>query len=171
MITKNQWVSITYQLRNPNNELIEEADAALPLEFICGHGQTLEYFEMNLLGLSPGDTFDFKLPAAQAYGDTREEMIVTLPREIFSELPPEELTPGNTIPMQDSLGRHLEGRVREIAGENVEIDFNHRLSGIDLHFSGTVLKTRGATDEELHELQHAKCGGCHSCGSDSGCCH
>jgi FKBP-type peptidyl-prolyl cis-trans isomerase SlyD len=171
MITKNQWVSLTYELRNLNDELIEEADEKNPLEFICGQGQTLEYFELNLLGLATGDSFDFKLSPAQAYGEVQEEMIVTLPKEIFNDLDPGELTVGNVIPMQDSMGRHLQGLVQEIDDEQVTVDFNHRLSGVDLHFKGKVLNTRVATDEELEQLHSSKCGGCHSCGSDSGCCH
>jgi FKBP-type peptidyl-prolyl cis-trans isomerase SlyD len=171
MITKNQWVSLTYELRDLNNELIEEADEKNPLEFICGQGQTLEYFELNLLGLSAGDSFDFKLPPAQAYGEVQEEMIVTLPRDLFNDLDPGELAVGNLIPMQDSMGRHLQGLVQEIDSEQVTVDFNHRLAGSALHFKGKVLNARTATDEELERLHTSKCGGCHSCGSDSsGCC-
>jgi FKBP-type peptidyl-prolyl cis-trans isomerase SlyD len=171
MVTKNQWVSLAYQLLDPASQLIEEADEKNPLQFICGQGQTLEYFELNLLGLNPGDPFDFKLPAAQAYGETRQEMIVALPRDIFQELQPHELTPGNTIPMQDSMGRHLQGNVLQATEQEITLDFNHRLAGTDLHFRGKVLETRPATDQELQNLRAHKCGGCHSCGGDDTCCH
>ncbi|MDR2131411.1 MAG: peptidylprolyl isomerase [Odoribacteraceae bacterium] len=171
MITKNQFVSLAYELRDLNNELIEETDEDSPLEFICGHGQTLDYFEMNLLGLNAGDLFDFKIPAAQAYGEVREEMIVELPKEVFHEVQEEDLVVGSVLPMRDSLGRHLQGVIKEMGDDHVTIDFNHRLSGIDLHFKGKVLETRLATVKELEQLHSSKCGGCHSCGSDSGCCH
>ena len=60
MITKNKFVTVTYELRtNKGGDTVEVADAEHPLEFICGQGQTLEYFEMNLLGLNEGDDFDF----------------------------------------------------------------------------------------------------------------
>lgn len=63
MITKNKFVSVSYELRTePNGEILEMADADTPLEFICGQGQTLEYFEMNLLDLNTGNSFDFKIP-------------------------------------------------------------------------------------------------------------
>jgi FKBP-type peptidyl-prolyl cis-trans isomerase SlyD len=171
MITKNHLVSLAYELRDANDELIEKTDEQTPLEFICGHGQTLEYFEINLLGLNAGDAFDFRLPAGQAYGETKEEMIVELPREIFNELDEESLTVGNVLPMQDSLGRQLRGTVKEVDNNLVTMDFNHRLSGVDLHFKGTILRVRAATDEELERLHHGSCGGCHSSGCESGCCH
>ena len=50
MITKNKFVTVSYELRTAADaEPIEIADEKTPLEFICGQGQTLEYFEMNLL--------------------------------------------------------------------------------------------------------------------------
>ena len=64
MITKNKMVSVSYELRTEQNgELLEAAGADRPLDFICGQGQTLEYFEMNLLDKNEGDKFDFSIPA------------------------------------------------------------------------------------------------------------
>ena len=55
MITKNKMVSVSYELRTEQNgELLEAAGADRPLDFICGQGQTLEYFEMNLLDKNEG---------------------------------------------------------------------------------------------------------------------
>lgn len=51
MITKNKMVSVSYELRTEQNgELLEAAGADRPLDFICGQGQTLEYFEMKPSG-------------------------------------------------------------------------------------------------------------------------
>lgn len=170
MITKNKFVSVSYELRTePNGEILEMADADTPLEFICGQGQTLEYFEMNLLDLNTGNSFDFKIPVANAYGEVNQDMIVDLPKNIFAEVSPEELTVGNSLPMMDSLGRHLEGVIVGVDDENVKMDFNHPLAGKDLYFKGKVLAVRDATDEELEKLHSSKCGGCHGCGSEEGC--
>ena len=50
MITKNKFVSVSYELRTEKDgEVLEMAGTDKPLEFICGQGQTLDYFEMNLL--------------------------------------------------------------------------------------------------------------------------
>ena len=69
MITKNKFVTVSYELRTEKDgELLETAGTDRPLEFICGQGQTLEYFELNLLEKEKGDRFDFKIPAANAYG-------------------------------------------------------------------------------------------------------
>ncbi|MFR6284610.1 MAG: FKBP-type peptidyl-prolyl cis-trans isomerase [Odoribacter splanchnicus] len=111
MITKNKMVSVSYELRTEQNgELLEAAGADRPLDFICGQGQTLEYFEMNLLDKNEGDKFDFSIPAAHAYGLVNEDMIVDLPQEIFKDVEAEEMVVGHVLPMMDSVGRRLQVR-------------------------------------------------------------
>lgn len=170
MITKNKYVTVSYELRTEKDgEVLEAAGADRPLEFICGQGQMLEYFEMNLLDRKEGERFDFRIPAANAYGLVNEDMVVDLPKDIFKEVEAEEFQVGNVLPMMDSLGRRLQGRIVEIGEDEVRMDFNHPLAGKDLYFSGEVLGVRDATDEELEALRSHKCGGCHGCGSDGGC--
>lgn len=171
MITKNKFVTVSYELRTvADGEPVEIADENTPLEFICGQGQTLEYFEMNLLNLNTGNSFDFKIPSASGYGEVNEDMIVELPKDIFAEVEADELQPGNVLPMQDSMGRHLNGCIVEVSEETVKMDFNHPMAGKDLYFKGKVLSVRDATDEELESLNSHKCGGCHGgCGSEGGC--
>ena len=135
MITKNKMVSVSYELRTEQNgELLEAAGADRPLDFICGQGQTLEYFEMNLLDKNEGDKFDFSIPAAHAYGLVNEDMIVDLPQEIFKDVEAEEMVVGHVLPMMDSVGRRLQGKILSIGDEEVRIDFNHPLAGKDLRY-------------------------------------
>lgn len=170
MITKNKVVSLSYELRTePDGNILETADVQHPLEFICGQGQTLEYFEMNLLNKRAGDKFDFKIPAANAYGEVNEDMVVDLPKDIFKDVQSEDMVVGHVLPMMDSIGRRLEGKIVSIGEEEVRIDFNHQLAGKDLYFKGEVLSVRDATDEELTALKSHKCGGCSGCGSEGGC--
>lgn len=170
MITKNKFVTVSYELRTEENgELLETAGADQPLEFIYGQGQTLEYFEMNLLEKDKGDKFDFKIPAANAYGEINEDMIVDLPKDIFKEVEEQDMVVGNVLPMMDSMGRRLRGQIEAIGEEEVRVNFNHPMAGKDLYFKGEVLGVRDATEEEIEALHAHKCGGCSGCGSDSSC--
>ena len=171
MITKNKFVTVSYELRtDKDGELLETAGADRPLEFICGQGQTLEYFEMNLLDKKEGDKFDFEIPAANAYGEVNEDMVVDLPKDIFQEVAAEDMVVGNVLPMMDSIGRRLQGKIESIGEEEVRVNFNHPLAGKKLFFKGEILGLRDATDEELEALHSHKCGGCSGCGShDDGC--
>ncbi len=96
-------------------------------------------------------------------------MIVDLPKEIFQEVDAADMVVGHVLPMMDSIGRRLQGKIEQIAEEEVRVNFNHPLAGKDLYFKGEVLDVRDATDEELEALHSHKCGGCSGCGSDGGC--
>ncbi len=166
-IGSNTHAELVYTLHEGNREgkVIETVDESAPLSFVFGMGRLLPAFEANLEGLEEGSPFDFSLPAADAYGELREEMVVSLPRNIFEdngELRSEIVYVGNTVPMMDSSGNRMNGVVVEIGDSFVKMDFNHPLAGTDLHFSGRVVAVREATSDELH--QHAS-GGCSTCGS------
>ena len=50
-------------------------------------------------------------------------MIVELPKDIFAEVEAEELIPGNVLPMQDSLGRHLNGTIVTVGDDHGDHGF------------------------------------------------
>jgi FKBP-type peptidyl-prolyl cis-trans isomerase SlyD len=178
-IAKDKMVSVIYELKtDPAGEIIEKAVAETPLTFLCGAGQMLEKFEANLMGLKVGESFDFKLETAEAYGEASEQAVIDLPKNIFEvngEFDAEMIKEGNVVPMQDSSGRRMNGIVLEVADATVKMDFNHPLAGDDLYFKGEVIEVRDATDEEKQAV-YAPQGGCDSgscndggCGSGCGC--
>lgn len=171
-ISKDKMVSVIYELKtDPAGEIIEKAVAETPLTFLCGAGQMLEKFEANLMGLKVGETFDFKLETAEAYGEASEQAVIDLPKNIFEvngEFDAEMIKEGNVVPMQDSSGRRMNGIVLEVADATVKMDFNHPLAGDDLYFKGEVIEVRDATGEEK-QAAYAPQGGCDSGSCGSGC--
>jgi FKBP-type peptidyl-prolyl cis-trans isomerase SlyD len=170
-LENNRFVSLAYTLHesDSNGRVIETVNESAPLTFVFGAGRLLPAFEANLAGLEDGASFEFRLNAADAYGEKREEMVISLPRNIFEDegvLRNEICFAGNTVPMMDSQGNRMNGVVTEIGDAFVMMDFNHPLAGTDLHFSGKVVGVREATPEEIM----GPSSGCSSCGSrDSGC--
>ncbi|WP_242928092.1 FKBP-type peptidyl-prolyl cis-trans isomerase [Pontibacter vulgaris] len=155
-IEKDRVVSLTYELRvqNENGEqtLLETATAEHPMVFIYGMSGLPDQFEENIDGLSVGDAFDFKLNAEDGYGDFDENAVVELPKTVFQvegAVPENMLEVGNFIPMADSEGNQLQGRVVKVTEEAVTMDFNHPLAGKELYFQGKVEKIREASQEEL----------------------
>ncbi|AKD04742.1 peptidylprolyl isomerase [Pontibacter korlensis] len=167
-IEKNRVVTLSYQLSIKNEQgeksLIETADKENPMAFIYGMSGLPEQFEDQLSGLSAGDNFDFKLEAEEGYGEQDENAIVDLPKssfEIEGAVPADMLEVGNFIPMTDSEGNQLQGRVAEVTEDTVKMDFNHPLAGKELYFSGKVENVREATPDELsHGHVHGE-GGVH----------
>ena len=170
-ISDNKVVSLIYELE-VDGQIADSCDASRPLEFIFGIGHLLPKFEANIEGKTVGDKFDFRLTAAEGYGERDPRAIIDLPKTIFmrdGHLAEEILFEGNVIPMMNADGGVMPGTVVKVGEEHVTMDFNHQMAGKDLHFTGEILKVREATEEELKNGLH-KCGGCQggSCGEE-GC--
>lgn len=172
-ISPNKFVRVSYELYVGNDserELMEEATAERPLEFIYGMGMMLPDFEKELFGLKAGDSFDFVLTSEQAYGERTDEAVQELPREIFvdesGQFDSEVVFEGATLPMYTPDGQTVHGSVLEIKDEVVVMDFNHPLAGETLHFIGKVLEEHEATASEMQAFfgDGGGCGG--GCGSD-----
>ncbi len=155
-IDKNKVVTLTYELRildeKGEQNLIETANEEQPMVFIYGMSGLPDQFEENLGKLSTGDNFDFKLDTEDGYGEYNEEAVVDLPKNVFEvegSVPENMLEEGNYIPMADSEGNQLQGRVVEVTDDTVKMDFNHPLAGKELYFKGKVENVREATKEEI----------------------
>lgn len=177
MIEKNKVVELTYELKNQTaeGETIEKVTEERPLTFIFGAGLMIPKFESNIEGMNPGDDFEFPLKSEEAYGTKTDEMIMDLPLDVFKvdgEVNYDLVKNGAIIPMMDNAGNRLNGSVLEVGEESVKMDFNHPMAGKDLHFKGSVLNVREATEEELAAIQqnHDHDHGQEDCGSCSGNC-
>ncbi|MEN9304411.1 MAG: hypothetical protein RL264_2840 [Bacteroidota bacterium] len=153
-ISTNKVVSLTYKLSNLNSgEQIEETTAENPMVFLFGVGGLIPDFEMGIEGKTIGDTFEFSIPAARAYGEREEEQVAMIPANIFHDengkFDHAMFPVGALIPMSDNEGNHLRGKIEEVTEEFVKMDFNHPLAGTDLHFTGEILEIREATPEEI----------------------
>ena len=169
-ISKHSMVKLTYDLKvdDENGEVVEQATAEKPLQFLYGAGVMLPKFESHLAGLKEGEPFTIRLPKSDAYGEVNQDAIVELPKNVFfvdGKFDEELISVGNMVPMMSSNGQRMNGLVLEVNDDNVKMDFNHPLAGEDLYFAGKVLEVREATDDELAQVLSG--GGC-GCGSE-GC--
>ncbi len=173
-ISDNKYVSLAYDLNvgeGSDRELMEQATAERPMEFIFGANMMLEAFENQIKGLGQGDAFSFQLSPDEAYGDYDETKLVELPKNIFEingKIDDEVLFEGNTVPMMDSSGNRLVGSVVSISDDVVTMDFNHPLAGERMYFDGRVVGIREASAEEIAALFSGGGCGCGSGGCGSG---
>ena len=155
--------------------LYERAPKEKPFQFISGIGYTLDLFEKNTIDLKAGDTFDFDIPCAEAYGEYDEANVIELQKSIFTrdgKFDDEHVKVGYVIPLSDGQ-QTFNATVTEIRDDIVVVDLNHPLAGDDLTFKGRIIESRSATDEEVDAVLHPKhsCGGCGgSCGDSCGGC-
>jgi FKBP-type peptidyl-prolyl cis-trans isomerase SlyD len=174
-INQNKVVSLSYTLV-VEGETIETVTAEQPLKFIFGSGYLLPKFEENVYGKKVGDDFSFKLSAKEAYGEVNKDAIVEIPKSAFEvEGKIEEgiLELGKVLPMMDSEGNRLNGKIDEIKDAAVVMNFNHPLAGAELNFKGTIVEVREATEQEItNGLYNEKAHSCgDSCSSDCSSCN
>lgn len=177
----NKYVTVAYELYTDNekgiHELVEKAPVEHPFQFITGMGVALDSFEEKILALGQGDDFDFVLKVDEAYGPYEEEHVLELDKQIFSvngRFDKEMVYPGAVLPLVNADGNRFNGLVLEVKDNTVVVDLNHPLAGKDLHFKGTVVTLRDATNEEIQGLINMMSGegcgcGCEECGD--GCDH
>lgn len=185
----HRYITVAYKLYADNangvHEIIEEAPAEYPFQFITNLGMALESFEARVCNLNEGDTFDFTLGVDEAYGPYEQERVVEVPKENFfvdGRFASDDIYPGNMIPLVNEDGNHFYGLVSDVKENTVIIDVNHMLAGKELHYVGTVVTAREATEQEIqgvlnmHTSEGCGCGcgdgeggGC-GCGEGDGGC-
>jgi len=174
MENKNKYIAVTYRLYvdgDNGKEMVEEAKADQPFQFITGFGIALDAFEKNIANLEKGEKFSFSLTKDEAYGDYEEARVLDLEREMFNvngHFDREHIYVDAIIPLQNADGNRFYGRVLEIGEEKVKVDLNHPLAGETLHFEGEVTESREATNQEIQQMINHMSGGCSGCG---GGCH
>ncbi|MBW6460781.1 MAG: FKBP-type peptidyl-prolyl cis-trans isomerase [Bacteroidales bacterium] len=152
-------VSMTYTLREESSKgkMIQQVKEDRPFVYLFGIGGLLPAFKANLEGLGAGENFSFVLKKEEAYGIPNNENIIPLDKKVFEidgHFDETTIKVGEIVPMEDEEGYPLSGRILEVNTDNVLVDFNHPLAGMDLYFEGKILDVREASKEEL-EHGHA----------------
>ena len=176
MIEFHKVVRATYELyiagEDGKEELMEKATEEAPLVWCQGEKMMLPAFEAEMAGKEAGDSFDFTLKAADAYGEYFPEGLQELPKTMFfngdGEFDEERVYVGAIVPMNTVDGQVVRAQVCEVTDDKVTIDLNHPYAGEDLHFTGKILDIRDVTEGELKALHHHGCGKC--CSKKSGHC-
>ena len=165
---ENKYITVAYKLyavTDGKKELLEEAPAEHPFQFISGLGYTLDRFEKEITALTKGDDFCFTIPCAEAYGERNEDNVRQVPKSMFRDpdgnFDSENIFEGNIIMLNDSEGNRFYANVGEITEDKVVLDLNHPHAGKDLTFEGKVIEMRDATNKEVEDILKAMSGeGC-----------
>lgn len=126
-------VSVHYRGTLSNGEEFDSSLGREPLTFQVGTGQVIEGFDQAVLGMAEGEKKTIELPPEQAYGDRRDDLIVTVP----AEQAPDGLEPGQAV----QLG-NAPATVVEVTDSEVTVDANHPLAGEALTFEIEVVSVQ-----------------------------
>ncbi len=156
-ISENCVASIHYTLTNGEGKVIDTSEGQEPLAYLHGAGNIIPGLERALLGKAVGDKFNVSIPAAEAYGVRDDSMVQELPSNMFSGI--DKIEVGMEFHAETEHGLQVV-TVTKVDGDNVTIDGNHPLAGVDLTFDVEVAEIRAASAEEL-EHGHAHGAGGH----------
>ena len=151
-IDKNSFVTIDYLIQLGEEETYPPNGQPEEISFCMGWGVMPPGLEEALIGLEENAQKVVRLSAAEAYGETDQEMIMEVPLSDFA--PDVELKPGQVFETEDEEGHPVFFVVQEVSPETAVIDFNHPLAGKELEVSFTVRQVREATPEDLQQ-QHS----------------
>ena len=104
-----------------------------PLEFTLGGGQVIAGFDEAVTGMEPGEKKSVTIPAAKAYGQRNEEMVIKAPRdEVPADITPEV---GQRLQLAGPNGQPIMVEVIKVTDEHIQLDANPPLAGKDLTFA------------------------------------
>ncbi len=156
-ISENCVASIHYTLTDGEGKVIDTSEGQEPLAYLHGAGNIIPGLEKALLGKVVGDKFNVSIPASEAYGVRDDSMVQELPSNMFSGI--DKIEVGMEFHAETEHGLQVV-TVTKVEGDNVTIDGNHPLAGVDLTFDVEVADIRAASAEEL-EHGHAHGAGGH----------
>lgn len=131
MIEDGKKVRIHYKGTLNDGEMFDSSEGRDPLEFETGAGMVIPGFDSAVRDMEVGGKKTVTLPAAEAYGELREEMIGDIPKANFPE--GMDIQIGMALQMSGPQGP-LPVVVKEVKEDAVTIDANHPLAGKDLTF-------------------------------------
>jgi peptidylprolyl isomerase len=125
-------VSVHYTGSLEDGTVFDTSHGGDPLTFTIGSGQMITGFDNAVRGMKVGETKTVTLTPDQAYGQYRQDLIITLDLDTFPE--GMTLTIGQKVPLQNNLGQTFYATIIEIGDTTVTLDANHELAGKTLIF-------------------------------------
>ncbi len=145
-VGKNKVVAIDYKLTDSQGQLIDSSEQHGALYYIQGNGDLLPALEAQLEGKKAGDNVKTKIAAKDGYGERNDSLCQEVPRAQFENAA--NLQVGMQFEVETEHG-DIVVAVTKIEGDNVTVDGNHPLAGMELNFDVTVKEVREASAEEL----------------------
>lgn len=118
-------VSVHYTGTLDDGKQFDSSKGKEPLQFTVGAGNVIAGFDRAVTGLEVGKSVKVRMEPKDAYGERREDLVVTVPAA--------QAPPGLQVGQFVSLGGRR-ALVTKITAESVTVDANHELAGQALNF-------------------------------------
>ena len=119
-------VAVHYTGTLDSGEEFDSSRGSEPLSFVVGDGRMIAGFDAAVRGMSVGESRTVRMEPAEAYGERRDELILSFP---INQLP-EGAKEGDSVFFTNG-GQAV---ILEVTDETFTVDANHRLAGQALTF-------------------------------------
>ena len=160
-------VTLHYTLRDPAGRVLDMSQGDAPISYLEGAGQIIDGLEEPLRGVAPGTKQQVQVPAAKAYGLHDPAQVHRVNRTL--------LPVDGEVSMGDRFRTEADHfapvvTVVGLEGDEVLLDANHPLAGVDLTFDVEIVAVRPATPEEVERIQNPGAGcSCRDSASQESC--
>jgi peptidylprolyl isomerase len=135
---KGDTVKVHYTGKLVDGTVFDSSHGREPLQFTIGEGQVIPGFEEAVTGMSPEESRTAEIPAAKAYGDRHEEMVMEVPRnQVPTDIEPEI---GQRLQVGTPSGQPVVVTITEVSDASITLDANPPLAGKDLIFDIELLE-------------------------------
>jgi FKBP-type peptidyl-prolyl cis-trans isomerase SlpA len=141
-VQPGSFLTLHYRLAGPAGDIINTFDDK-PATLSLGSGELSPAVEQRLIGLEEGVRAVFALPAGEAFGERKADMVQWVARKLLDALgdPQEQYAVGEVVqfPTPDGQGSYA-GAVRQVKPDgSVLVDFNHPLASQPVTFEVLVI--------------------------------
>jgi len=152
-------VTFHYTLRDPSGRVLDTSAGGEPITYLEGAGQIIDGLDTRLRAAAAGVKLNVPVPAAEAYGQRDPAQVQRVKRAVLPVTG--ELRVGEQFQAGEDRSAPVV-TVVAIEGDEVTLDANHPLAGVDLAFEVEITAVRAATPEELaHGHAHGADGAGH----------
>lgn len=152
-------VTFHYTLRDPSGRVLDTSAGGEPITYLEGAGQIIDGLDTRLRATAAGAKLQVQVPAVEAYGERDPAQVQKVRRAVLPVTG--ELRVGEQFQAGEDRSAPVV-TVVAIDGDEVTLDANHPLAGVDLAFEVEITAVRTATPEELaHGHAHGADGAGH----------
>jgi FKBP-type peptidyl-prolyl cis-trans isomerase 2 len=125
-------IKVHYTGTLDNGTVFDSSVGRRPLEFTIGLGQMIPGFDKGVVGLNLNESKTITIPADQAYGQYRADLVQVVARDQFP--PDAELEVSQVLQVSQPNGQIILVTITNVTDTDVTLDANHRLAGKNLTF-------------------------------------
>ena len=138
-IGKGDRVTLYYKGTLEDGSVFDETSPGNPATFQVGTGNLIKGFDDGLLGMKVGESKRIEILAADAYGETNPQAVISVP---IKQLQDANILVVVGAKVNSSSGQAVITEIDQNAGK-VKLDFNHPLAGKNLIFDVNIVKIEG----------------------------